>query len=193
VGRPARIDRAEVLSTALTLADKRGLDALTMSNVAERLGVTPMALYRHVAHKADLLDGVVELLLTEFSPPPADQPWPDRLSMLARNIRTSAHRHPSVFPLLLQRPASTAQARRSRDAVYTALREAGMAEDRIPQVERLLSTAILGFAVSEISGRFRQHSQRQLGADFQALQDLLADFIASKLPPEIPPRRSLSD
>jgi len=68
-----------------------------------------------------------------------------------------------------------------------------MAEDRIPRVERLLSTAILGFAVSEVSGRFRKHSQRQLDADFQALQDLFADFIESKLPLEIPPRRSPSD
>lgn len=37
-----------------------------MAAVAERLGVTPMALYRHVANKADLLDGLVERLLTEF-------------------------------------------------------------------------------------------------------------------------------
>lgn len=43
------------------MADEKGIEALTMAAVAERLGVTPMALYRHVAYKTDLLDGLVEL------------------------------------------------------------------------------------------------------------------------------------
>ncbi len=162
------------------MADEQGLDAVTMAGVAERLGVTPMALYRHVANKADLLDGVVELLLTEFPPPPSVLPWPERLSTLAANIRTSARRHPSVFPLLLQRPATTVEARRTREAVYLALSEAGVPEDRTGQVERLVSTAILGFAVSEVSGRFRHHTRRQLDADFGVLQTLLAAFIETQ-------------
>ena len=74
VGRPARIDRDAVLATGLVIADELGLEALTMGAVAERLGVTPMALYRHVVNKADLLDGIVELLLTEFPAPTVDDP-----------------------------------------------------------------------------------------------------------------------
>ena len=69
--------------------------------------------------------------------------------MLAGNIRASACRHPSVFPLLLQRPAMTAEARQAREAVYRALDDAGVPDDRVAQVERLVSTAVLGFAVSE--------------------------------------------
>jgi AcrR family transcriptional regulator len=180
VGRPKRIDRAQVLAEALAIADEKGLDAVTMASLAERLGVTPMALYRHVANKADLLDGVVELLLTEFPPPPSELPWPERLSALAANLRTSARRHPSVFPLLLQRPATTVEARRTREAVYVALLEAGVPEDRTGQVERLVSTAILGFVVSEVAGRFRHHTRRQLDADFDVLQALLAAFIQSQ-------------
>jgi len=180
MGRPARIDRAQVLAGALALADERGIDALTMGAVAERVGVSTMALYRHVANKADLLDGVVELLLTEFPPPPSDRPWQERLASLAANIRTSARRHPSVFPLLLQRPAITAQARITRNVVNQALGEAGVPEDRIPQVERLVSTAVLGFAVSEVAGRFRSQSRRQLDNDFHVLQGLLAGFIESQ-------------
>jgi len=166
---------------ALALADEEGLDALTMSALAERLGVTPMALYRHVANKADLLDGVVELLLTEFPPPPSELPWPERLATLSGNIRESARRHPSVFPLLLQRPAATAQARRTRQGVYVALEDAGVPTDRIALVERLISTAILGFAVSEVGGRFRNRSRRQLDLDFEVLQTVLGRFIESEM------------
>ena len=186
MGRPARIDRARVLAEALGLADEEGLEALTMAGVAKRLGVTPMALYRHVANKAELLDGVVELLLTEFPPPPAGLWWSQRLNVLAVNIRASAHRHPSVFPLLLQRPAMTTDARQTRDAVYRALGDAGVPGDRVAQVERLVSTAVLGFAVSEAAGRFRHHSRPQLDADFEALQTLLSRFIEAESAHEAP-------
>ena len=169
-----------MLAAALAFADEHGLAALTMGAVAERLGVTPMALYRHVAGKAGLLDGMVELLLTEFPPPPADLPWPGRLAALAASIRESARRHPSVFPLVLQRPAATPQALRAREGVYAALRQAGLPESQVPQAERLLSTAILGFAVSEATGRFRNHTRRQLDADFSALQHLLGGYIQAQ-------------
>ena len=141
-----------------------------------------MALYRHVANKADLLDGVVELLLTEFPLPSLELSWSERLSKLASNMRASAQRHPSVFPLVLQRPATTVDARRTRQAVYAALEDAGIPGDRLAQVERLVSTAVLGFAVSEAAGRFRDHSRpAKLDADFEALQDVLARFIESKV------------
>ncbi len=162
------------------MADEQGLDAVTMAGLSERLGVTPMAIYRHVANKSDLLDGVVELLLTEFPPLASERPWPERLSTLAANIRASAHRHPTVFPLLLQRPATTAEARRTRQAFYAAIGQAGVPEERAAQVERLVSTAVLGFAVSEAAGRFREHTRRQLDADFEVLQTLLGAFIQSQ-------------
>jgi AcrR family transcriptional regulator len=168
-----------VLAAGLAIADEKGLDAVTMGAVAARLGVTPMALYRHVANKADLMDGIVELLLTEFPPPPAG-PWTDRLSGLADAIRASARRHPSVFPLLLQRPATTPRARQARHGVYAALEEAGIDTARLAQTERLISTAVLGFAVSEAAGRFRSHSRRQLDDDFARLLELLGRFIESE-------------
>src|ERR1039457_4644449 len=172
-------NRDAVRAAGLAIADERGLDAVTMGAVATRLKVTPMALYRHVANKADLLDGIVELLLTEFPPPPAG-PWADRLAGLADAIRASAQRHPSVFPLLLQRPATTPRARRARNSVYSALKEAGVEEARIEQTESLVSTALIGFAASEAAGRFRNHSRRQLDADFAQLQGLLGRFIESE-------------
>jgi len=167
-----------VLSASLELADEQGLPAVTMQAVADRLGVTPMALYRHVANKADLLDGLVEQILWEVPLPESDQPWPDRLASLARGTRAAALRHPQVFPLLLQRPAVTPGARRTRDAVYSALHEAGVSERDAVQLERILATAVLGFAASEAGGRFAAHSTQQLDADFQLLQGVLAQAVA---------------
>jgi len=188
MGRPAQIDRAAVLAASLQLADEQGLVAVTMQAVADRLGVTPMALYRHVANKADLLDGVVESILLEVPLPDPAAPWADRLTALSRGTRLAALRHPEVFPLLLQRAAATPGARRVRDVVYQALREAGLAEDDVVQLERLLATATLGFAASEAGGRFAAHSTEQLNADFERLQTMLATtiFQAMEATPHVP-------
>ena len=170
MGREAQIGRAAILENALAIADDQGLDAVTMHAVARRLQVTPMALYRHVAGKAALLDGLVETLLTEFPLPAADLPWDERLTALAAGIRATAHRHPGVFPLLLSRPAVTETAVHVRASIYQALREAGVREADLGRTERLLSTAILGFAVSEATGRFRRHDRAVLDEDFAELQ-----------------------
>ncbi|WP_330457739.1 TetR/AcrR family transcriptional regulator [Streptomyces sp. NBC_00820] len=63
--------REEILDAALALADERGLEAVSMRALAERVGVTPMALYRHVADKAALLDAMVGRLLGALLPPEA--------------------------------------------------------------------------------------------------------------------------
>jgi AcrR family transcriptional regulator len=188
MGRPAQIDRAAVLAASLRLADEEGLAAVTMQGVADRLGVTPMALYRHVANKADLLDGVVESILLEVALPDPQDPWPERLAALARGTRMAALRHPEVFPLLLRRAAATPGARRTRDVVYAALREAGLGEEDVVQLERLLATAILGFAASEAGGRFAAHSAAQLDADFALLQDMLGAAVSRAIEATARPR-----
>jgi len=181
MGRPAQIDRNAVLAASLQLADEQGLAAVTMQAVADRLGVTPMALYRHVANKADLLDGVVESILMEVPLPDPGDPWADRLSALSRGMRAAALRHPEVFPLLLQRAAVTPGARRVRDVVYDALREAGLPETDVVQLERLLATATIGFAASEAGGRFAAHSLEQINTDFALLQTMLATTVLSAM------------
>jgi AcrR family transcriptional regulator len=181
VARPRLIDRAGVLQASLDLADERGLDGLTMQAVADRLGVTPMALYRHVRNKADLLDGLVERLLDEIasSRPATEIGWDSGLVEIGQALRGVARRHPAVFPLLLERPASTPAAKRTRDYVYDGLRAAGVAEADVPRVERIVSTAILGFAASEVNGRFAAHSRRVLDADFDALVEMLHAGLAA--------------
>ena len=169
MGRAAQISRAAVLDAALRLADEQGLAAVTMHAVARSLRVTPMALYRHVADKDALLDGLVELLLTEYPQPAAEGRWDERLVALADGIRATARRHPAVFPLLLTRSALTPAARAARDAVQAALREGGLSHLEAARAERLISTAVLGFAASEAAGRFRHHDQSVIDGDFAEL------------------------
>ncbi|GAB3134918.1 TetR/AcrR family transcriptional regulator [Microbispora hainanensis] len=152
--------REEILEAALAIADERGLDGVSMRAVAERVGVTPMALYRHVGGKAELLDAMVGHLLSALLPPDRSrdrqepQRWDERLAALARAVRAMVRRHPWAAPLLFSRPAVTPDAVRAVDVIYDALIEAGVPDREVPRLERLLSTFVIGFAASEVSGRF---------------------------------------
>jgi AcrR family transcriptional regulator len=146
--------RQEILDVALALADEGGLDAVTMRAIGKRLGVTAMALYPYVASKDDLLDGLVGRLLQEIALPEAAWPWEKRLRAIAHAVRGTARMHPAVMPLLFTRPAITPDALRVLDAIYAALLDAGVPPKEVPRVERMISTVVLGFAASEVSGRF---------------------------------------
>lgn len=165
--------RPEILDAALAIADERGLDALSMRAVAERIGVTPMALYGYFRNKDELLDGLVGRLLCEIPSPDPAAEGGRRLGVMARGLRQVALRHPGVFPLLLARPASTPDAVRVTGAVFQALTDLGVPDDEVPRMERLASTFVMGFAISEVNGRFSGRTDKELDAEFEAdLADL---------------------
>ncbi len=137
-----------------------------MRAVADRVGVTPMALYPHVGSRAALLDGMVGQLLVRLLPegeegaegadatePPAD--WSAEPADFAHRARLLAEEHPWSVQLLFSRPAITPSAVRSVDRIYTALLAAGLPPSQVPRVERMLSTFVIGHLASEVGGRFR--------------------------------------
>ncbi|GAV43433.1 TetR/AcrR family transcriptional regulator [Streptomyces acidiscabies] len=147
--------REEILDAALAIADERGLEAVSMRALADRVGVTPMALYRHVKDKAALLDGMLGRLLVVLpSGVVEERAWDERLAVLAHAVREVTRRHPWAAQLLFSRPAVSPDAVRAVDLVYAALIEAGVPEPEVPRLERLVSTFVIGFAASEASGRF---------------------------------------
>jgi AcrR family transcriptional regulator len=146
--------RPEILGAALTLADERGLAAVSMRAVAQRLGLTPMALYGYFRNKEELLDGVLGQLLSEVEVPPDDLGWREALERLAYGLRETGARHPAAFPLLLARPAVSPVALRLVEAVYRLLLAAGVPPREVPRLERMLGTFTLGHVASEVSGRF---------------------------------------
>jgi hypothetical protein len=120
-----------------------------------------MALYLHVRSKDDLLDGLTGRLLAELAQPDPAAPWAQRLYALAWSARQVARRHPAVMPLLFARPAVTPDAVRVVEVLYQALLDAGVPDREVARVERLVSTWLLGFAISEVSGRFATRDPRE--------------------------------
>jgi len=73
--RRERLNRERVLRAAVALADEAGIGAVSMRRLAQELGVVPMALYKHVADKDELLDGMVDTVIAEIDPPDPGLDW----------------------------------------------------------------------------------------------------------------------
>jgi AcrR family transcriptional regulator len=168
--------RQEIIDAALEIADKQGLDAVSMRAVAEKVGVTPMALYRHFDSKVALLDGMVDRMSTSLRPERLSGTWDERLFAFAYAYRDLAHQHPWLAQLLFTRPSVNPDARRVTEYIYQALREAGVPETQTGRIERVVTTFVIGFAASEVLGRFA-HRDIDFGAEFAADLEIMADLI----------------
>jgi AcrR family transcriptional regulator len=175
---PPRLTRDLVLDAALAVAEREGLERLSMRLLARELDVSPMALYRHVTSKDDLLDGLVGRLLGKLQLPDESLPWDQRLRTLAIELRALAHRHPGLFGLLLRRRAVGADATRAREVALRALRDGGLDPEAAARRERLLSTVIMGFALSEIAGRFA--GVADVDEEFDEALSLLAGLVVER-------------
>ena len=148
--------RRLILDQALALVDERGLAAMSMRAVAERVGLTSMALYPYVGGKDALLDGLVDLLNAELGTAvgedPADIGWRDRLRALGRAVRSLAHAHPSAFPLLLNRSATGASASWLTAALRGVLHDAGVPDADVPRQARMIYAFLLGYTTGEATG-----------------------------------------
>ena len=87
------LSSARVLQAAVALADEAGLDAFSMRGLAQELGVVPMALYKHVANKDELLDGMVDIVFSEIELPSADLDWRSAMRRRAISTREALKRH----------------------------------------------------------------------------------------------------
>ena len=150
--------RPEIVDAALAVVAERGIEALSMRAVAGRIGLTSMALYGYFRGKDELLDAIIGRVLADISRPAADVDWRETIRHLALEVRTTARRYPSVFPLLFTRPAVSPSAIMIIDLLFEALLRAGVEPSQVPRMERMVSTFILGYAISEVSGRFSEGS-----------------------------------
>jgi AcrR family transcriptional regulator len=148
--------RRLILDQALALVDERGLGAMSMRAVAERVGLTSMALYPYVGGKDALLDGLVDLLTIElgstYGAEGAGIDWRRRLRALGRAVRRLAHAHPGAFPLLLNRPAAGASASWLTAALRATLHDAGAPPDQVPRLARMICAFLLGYTTGEVTG-----------------------------------------
>lgn len=151
-----RLTRETVLQAALDLVDAEGLEALSMRRLGQALDRDPMGLYRYAANRADLLDGITELVFNELAIFPQDPDWQAQLRRIAHDLRILALRHPNVVPLLVTRPLSTPLGLRPLgtlrplEQILGLLIEAGFAPNDALHVYRAYYGFLYGHILNEL-------------------------------------------
>jgi AcrR family transcriptional regulator len=183
----ARLSRQRVLGAAVLLADTGGLEALTMRRLGEELGVEAMSLYKHVAHKDDLLDGMVDLVFAEIELPSGDTDWRTAMRGRAVSARSALRRHPWATALMQSRTAPGAATLRHHDTVIGTLRRAGFSVVLTAHAFSAIDAYVYGFALQERSLPFetveqaeevgRQMFARMPAGEFPHLTELTVEHI----------------
>jgi AcrR family transcriptional regulator len=141
----ALLNRDRVLRAAVTLADEAGIDALSMRSLAQALGVVPMALYKHVANKDELIDGMVDVVVGEIDPPVPDTDWESAVRRRILSARRALLRHPWSFRVIASRTSATPAVLAYTDSIIGMFRAGGFSVDLTHHVMHALGRRMWGF------------------------------------------------
>jgi AcrR family transcriptional regulator len=144
--RRVPLSRDRVLRAAVALADEAGIDSLSMRRLAGVLGVVPMALYKHVANKEELLSGMVDVVVGEIDAPADDADWKTAVRRRILSARATLLRHPWASRVIESRTTATPVVLEYLDSMIGTFRSGGFSADLTHHVMHTMGSRILGFA-----------------------------------------------
>lgn len=146
MARRAALTRAEIIDAAITLADASGLAALSMRKVGQAVGVEAMSLYHHVAHKDDLLDGIVDRIFADVGTASAEVDWRTSMRDRAHAARGVLAAHPWAVAIVDSRRNAGPATLAHHDSVIGSLRGGGFSVADAAHAFALLDSFIYGFS-----------------------------------------------
>jgi len=139
------LTRERVLAAAVELADREGVEGLSMRRLAAELGVVPMALYKHVANKDELLDGMIDVVVTEIDPPRTDTDWKTAVRERILSARRMLLRHPWASRVMESRTRPTMTVMAYMDSMIGMFIAGGFSIDLIYHVMHAMGSRLMGF------------------------------------------------
>lgn len=145
------LTKERILGAAVDLADQEGLGALTMRRLGAELGFEAMSLYKHVANKEGILDGMVELIVGQIVIPEPGADWREAMSRRAISAREVLSQHSWVIGLLEARDSSGPAVMAYRNAILGSLMSADFPIEYAAHAFWLLDCYIYGQVIQETS------------------------------------------
>jgi AcrR family transcriptional regulator len=143
--RRVPLSRDVVLLAAVALADKTGIESVSMRHLAQVLGVVPMALYKHVANKEELLDGMVDVVIGEIDAHVRGADWRNAVRLRILSARRALLRHPWASQVIESRAAPTPRVLEYMDSLIGMFRDGGFSVDLTHHVMHALGSRMWGF------------------------------------------------
>ena len=140
------LSRERVLRTAVALADRDGADAASMRKIAQELGVVPMALYRHVASKDELLAGMIDVVVGEIDPPEPGLHWKEAVRRRVLSARRALLRHPWARQAMEARSEPTPTQLAYLDSMMGMFRAGGFSVDLVHHTMHAMGSRLMGFS-----------------------------------------------
>jgi AcrR family transcriptional regulator len=169
------LTREQVVSQALALVSAAGAQSLTMRGLADRLGVVPGALYRHVRSKEQLQDLVLDAVLADIDMR-ADRSldWAGQVTALAGRLRAVLEDHPGIAGLLKSRDLISPNSLALAEAFLAPLHQGGLPARQAVLAYRLICDYTVGFALGDRATAGEQrlqdaHTSSQLLAFMRSL------------------------
>ena len=154
------LSRDAIVARALSVMDTEGPDAVTIRRIAQEFGVTPMALYWHVANKDELLAAMGDALLADVVPPPATGPWHAQLRGVVEALIARLSAHPAAAELVFPRILVTESGLRLTEFTLALLEDAGFTREQAADLARMgLQTAMM--LVTQLPGSENQAARDQ--------------------------------
>jgi AcrR family transcriptional regulator len=146
------LTRERIVKTALRVMDAEGLEAVTMRRIGRELGVEAMSLYNHVEDKEEILDGICELVMSEFEFPEPAEDWAESCRRGARAWRQLLKRHPDVMRLFAEArgPVRSVDSMRPTEFALRLLRASGLSDRDTAQAFHAFGGYIQGFVIMEM-------------------------------------------
>ena len=166
------LSKERVLDAAVALADAQGVEGLSMRKLAQELGVVPMALYKHVANKDELLDGMVDLVVGEIDPPAGGTDWKTAMRRRVLSARGALLRHPWASRVMESRTSPTPAVLAYMDSMIGMFRAGGFSIDLTHHAMHAMGSRLLGFS-QEL---FDETADVGPGMDAETLRELAGTF-----------------
>ncbi|TAK01301.1 MAG: TetR/AcrR family transcriptional regulator [Chloroflexota bacterium] len=160
------LHRDRVLQAAVALADEDGLDAVSMRRLGQQLRVEAMSLYKHVANKDDILDGIADLVVGDFEVPSGDIDWKTAVRRSAISAHQALVRHPWASSLIESRRNAGPARRRYLDALIGVLAGAGFPMPIVIRAIMALDSHTYGFVLQEMAWSFDSENAPEMATAF---------------------------
>ena len=174
------LSKERVLAAAVALADAQGVEGLSMRKLAQELGVVPMALYKHVANKDELLDAMVDVVVGEIDPPAGGTDWKTAMRRRVLSARGALLRHPWASRVMESRASPTPAVLAYMDSMIGMFRAGGFSIDLTHHAMHAMGSRLLGFSqelfdeTADVGPGMDAETLRELAGTFPHITELVA-------------------